>query len=546
MSFVTAEGYKNYVKGFVVKFINDNGKLPTKKDMVNQNISIDPLITTYGGWNNVLKALGFDRDTVEENINDEEVMAKLKELQEKLGTVPTLTHVKQEKINIKGLQNKFGSWNNIKKILKGELDEEKAQEEKTKRNIFDLEETTEELIALTKELGDVPKIAQAKSRGINVNRLIKMFGSWTNAKKELNLYSAQEEAVVAEITDLQRQTIKRPTIQKIKENNINIKPLIKKYGSWKQACNVLNIDLYDLECIKDEILQVAKDINKKPTVYELKKYGVNIKPLSQEYGGWYNIVREMELEKFDENRTMEQIQEVANIIDKTPTIKDLREHHVKTTKIFKTYGGWNKLREAMGLPKFSRYTNSELSEREEELKALGDTLGRTPTLKDVKDYNIHVSPLINRYGSWNNLLFKLGFKLNNRYTEEAIDALTNEVQELADRLGKAPTMKEVKENNIPLNPLKRKYGSFGKCLLAIGLKPRVLSHKLFDKDEVMAELKALSTELGKVPSMKTAKNHGIKVHSLIKEMGSWGKVKEALATMEEQTVAVEPIELRLA
>lgn len=544
MSFVTAEGYKNFVKGFVVEFVNDNGKLPSKKDMLNQNISIDPLITTYGGWNNVLKALGFERDSVEDNIDDNEVMEKLKELQNNLGSIPTLFQVKEAKINIKGLKKKFGSWNNIKRILKGELDEEKAQDEKVKRNIFDLEETTNELVALTKELGETPKIEQAKSKGINVNKLIRMFGSWSKVKTELNLYDVQEEAVITEIQSLQQQTIKRPTIEKIKENNINIKPLIKKYGSWKKACSSLNINLFDLESIKREVLKVAKDFNKKPTVYELKTCGVNVKPLAKEYGGWYNLSREMELDKFDEYRIMEQIQEVSNSLDKTPTIKELKQNHIKTTKIFKTYGGWHNLRKAIGLPKYSRYTNSELKEREEELLALGDKLGRTPTLKDVKEYNIQISPLINRYGSWNNLLFKLGFKLNNRFTDEAIDALTVEVQELANKLGKTPTMKEVKDCEIPLNPLKRKFGSFGKCLLALGLKPRVLSHDLFNKDEIMAELKELSNKIGKIPSMKVAKQNGIKVHSLVREMGSWGKVKEQLIAMDN--TSVEAVELRLA
>lgn len=544
MSFVIAEGYKSFVKGFVVEFVNENGKLPTKKDMINKNVSIDPLISNYGGWNNVLKALGFDRDTVEDNIDDSEVLAKLKELQENLGTVPTLYQVKENNINLKPLKKKFGSWNNIKRILKGEIDEEKAQDDKFKNNVFDLEETTNELVALTRELGETPKIEQAKAKGINVNKLIRMFGSWSKVKAELNLYDVQEEAVITEIQSLQEETIKRPTLEKIKENNINIKPLIKKYGSWKKACNYLNISLFDLDVLKNKVLEMAKDLNKKPTVYELKANGINVTPLAKEYGGWYNLSKEMELHKFDEYRIMEQIQEVAEKLDKTPTINDLKAEHIKTTKIFKTYGGWNKLRETIGLPKYSHYTNTEIKEMEKELLELGDKLGRTPTLKEAKFFNIQLSPLINRYGSWNNLLFKLGFKLNNKFTDEAIDALASEVQELANKLGKAPTMRELKDSEIPLNPLKRKYGSFGECLLALGLKPRVLSHKLFNKGEVMAELKELADRIGKMPSMKVAKQNGIKVHSLIRELGTWTNVKSELMSMD--SIPVDNVELRLA
>lgn len=546
MSFVS-EGYKNFVKTFVVDYLNENGKLPTKKAMYDRKVSIDPLISSYGRWDNVLKALGFDKEKLSETIDPEEVMAKLKDLKESLGTIPTLNDVKQENIQIKVLIEKFGSWTNVKRVLSGDLSEDEAQDEDLRNKGYTLEEVTESLINLTKELKSIPTLKQVKDNGIKVNILLKEYKSWTNVKNELGLYNIEESTIVEKVKDLQKETIKRPTMKAAKEKQINIRPLLKKYKNWKNVCNVFNIDLYDLDVIKDKIFEIAESLDRTPTVYELKDcYQLDITPLTKEYGGWYKFVEEEKLYEFNDNRVKKQIRGIADALDKTPTIKDLKENHVKFSKLFKRHHGWHNVRELMGLPKYSRFTNSELKEIEQQIIALGSELGRTPRLCDIKQYKIHVSPLINRYGSWNNLLFKLGFKLNNRYTDEAIESLTKDIIALSDKLGRTPTMQEVKENEIPLNPLSRKYGSFGRCLMALGLKPRVLPHDLYDREAIFAELQELSNKLGKIPSKNAAKENGIKVHSLVKDLGNWTKVKEAIIRLQENTTTTENVELRLA
>lgn len=545
MSFIVSEGYKQYVQGFVNDFFNKNGKLPNKKDILEMGVSIEPLITAMGSWKNVLTSLGFEVHNLDSTINNEEALNKLRELQEKLGSTPTLVNVKKENIYIKNLISKFGSWNNIKRILKGEISEDEAQKDEYKNNEFNLNKEIETLKDLTRELHKTPNIVEAKTKGLNVYKLVKIYGSWSKVKEELGLKNIEQDFIVSSIKEMQKKTVKRPTLQKLKENNINTATLIKKYGTWKNACSVLNLSLYDLEGIKRDVFELAETLNRAPKRYELEECGVNVMPLIVEYNGWYNAVKSIKLDEFDEMRLAEQIKKLSVKLDRTPTIEDLKVHHINIAKMFKKYKGWSNFREKIGLPKYSRFSNSLLMEREQEIIVLGKKLGRTPTLKDIKASKISISPLVNRYGGWNELLMKLGFKPNNRYSKEAVELLKNDVNELVAKTGKVPTIKELRTAGIPVNPIQKHYGSVAKFLLSMDLKPRLLRDELFDKDAILSELRELKEKLGKAPSLIQAKVAGIKTYGILKVYKKWSAVKEAIMG-DDKFEANQDIELRLA
>ena len=545
MSFIVSEGYKNYIKGFIKDFLDKNGELPSKKDVLESGISVEPLITAFGSWKNVLISLEFGTNQIEKNINDDEAMQKLKELQEKLGSTPTLSKVKEEKIYIKNLLTKFGNWNNIKRVLKGELSEETAQKHEYRNNTFDLEKEVEELKDLTRELQKTPNIVEAKTKGLNVYKLVKLYGSWTNVKEELGLKNIEQEFIVSQIKEIQKETVKRPTLKSLKDNHVNIATLIKRYGTWKNACSVLNLNLYDLEGVKKEVFELANVLNRAPKRYELEECGIKVTPLIEEYNGWYNAVKSIKLDEFDEFKISEQIKNLSVKLDRTPTIEDLKVNHIKTSKIFKKYHGWTKFREKIGLPKYSRFNNSLLMQREQEIVVLGKKLGRTPTLKDIKANKISISPLINRYDGWNNLLMKLGFKPNNRYSKEAVELLKVDVRKIFSETGKTPTIKELRKAGIPINPIKKHYGSVAEFLLSMDLKPRLLRGDLFNKEAVLDELRALKEKIGKAPSLNQAKSAGIKTYGLVKVYGKWNAVKEAIMGEDKQEENIN-VELRLA
>lgn len=571
MSFI-ADNYKEYIKKHVSEFIKENGKLPTKKDMENKDVSVAGLVDSCGGWNNGLIALGFGKDSILEAVNVDEEMDKVRNIQnQKGGVVPTLADLKKGKVKINVLLNKYGNWNNIKNLLKGDITEEEALREENIKDIFDEDKAREELIDFIKKYDKIPTMKEAKDKGINVNKLIKKYNTWTKVKEELGLYDVQRELVLEQIKEIQRkeEKVKRPSLAKLKAEKVNIKSLLKKYSTWKKACSELGIELYDVSLLESKVIEIAERMEKTPLESELRAQGINVKPLVEKYDGWYNVVEALELYKYNDQKALNEIQRLVGDIDKTPTKQQLRENHISLTGLFKRYNGWDGVREYMGLPKYSKFTNTQLKESEQQIIAIGNQLGRTPKLEDIIEVNkkakernrinkengveervdkIHVSALIHRYGSWNDLLYKLGFKINGKYPDSAIDELLDRVKSLANKLGRTPSIREVKAEGISITPLRRKFGSFGEALESIGLTPRVLSKKAYEanKDAILAQLKDIADELGKMPSMKQAKAKGIKTHGLVKDFGNWTKVKVAIEEMQQGNVQEQSSELRLA
>ena len=533
MSFLMAEGFKNYVKEAVFNFINKTGRIPTKKDMLEENISIEPLISTYGTWTNVLKALDCYKKDNRVSVTEEETFELLYKLQEKIGSIPTFTQVKKEKIDITILLKEYGKWSVVKEVLKGRLDKETAKKDKDKALIFDLEKTTEILIEETKRSKRIPTRKQANEMGLNTSKLIELFGSWENVINELNIYKTHEERVVLQLDTITELQKKRPTLMEIRERKIDVSPLINKYGSWRKACEELNLDskYVDIESIKEQVIELAKKLNRRPTVLDVQKEEIDVKSLIREYKGWKNVVKELDLDRFEINEIKEEILMLSEELDRTPKFKDLVNNKINVKKILSKYKKWSIFRTKIGLPTFSKFSNTQLKEKEQQILDLADELKKTPTIRDINAKKLKITALINRYGSWNNVLSKLGLKLNTRYTEQEIKDLCDKIIDLSKKLNKTPTIKDLKKHGISVAPLIRKYNSYNECLLSIGLTPNYLSETLYVKikESILTELTNLSKKLGKVPSMMTAKKFNIKVYSLLRDMGNWTNVKEELA-----------------
>ena len=537
---ILSEGYRNHIAGCIGEYIKENGRLPKKKDMENK-MSVKVVVNTYGGWKNALESLGFIKDS----LSPEKSVSKLKKIVEELGFIPTIKELKELDIDIKPAIELYGSWTEVKKYLKGEfttlkpvirkqnkLSKEKLKEEKLKLG--------EQIIALTRKLKNVPKINDLKDEEISIYKVNKLFENWNKAKEELSLRMIAIEEIVKDIKEIQKENVKRPSLSELKDYGVNTTLLIKEFGTWKEACNELNIALYDEEGIKTSLTDLAKSLGRTPLLKDIKDKNIPINYLIKEHSSWKNVVSDMELYKYDLDKTINEIKELSEIIDNTPRIVDMKENGVtKLSKVLKYYGGWNNLRAEIGLPKHSKYSYTEIKSIENDILSLADYLGNTPTLKEVLDRKIKYTALLSKYGSWNEILNGLGLELNNKYSDKEIDNLINKIKNLALELGRTPTISEMKDNNIAISPLKRKYGSVSKCLIENGIKPNVLSSKNLDKDEIIKEIQALATKIGKKPSMKMVKENGIKVYALLKEYGSWKNIKKIISVNDEECMLTD-------
>lgn len=527
---IVSNSYTEYAKSCIEGFVKANGRLPQKKE-IQTEVSVDYLVSTYGSWNNALVQLGIK----DKAIKVEETLELLKELRDSLGVIPSIKNVKDANIDVKNIIAEYGSWNIVKTLLKEDFVTAKPKRT-LKRNITAEEkenlkiELGNSIIELTKTLMKVPTIVQLKEEKISISKVMRYFGSWNKAKEELKLNEIEKDVIINELTETQKMTTERISVKDLNDADINVGRVKKLFGSWKKAYNEIGLEKARKECVKERVIDLTNKLQRTPSCKEIKQEGIPLLFITRETP-WREVKSEWELDKISNSYTINEIIQLSKNIDYTPTIQEIRENNIKPHRLFKLHGGWNKVREMIGLPKHSIYSNTYINEMESKLLDLAEENGKTPTYSLAKASEINVSALKSRHSSWNNVLFNLGLKLNSKYTDEAIVSLTKNVKDLAEMIGKTPTIKDLKEYGIAINPLRRKYGSLEECFDSIGLIPNTQTDKTYTKEKVLNSIKNLADKMGKIPSAKKTKEEGIKITRLIKELGSWKNVKESVKSI---------------
>ena len=527
-----SNSYLEFAKKTMEEFYNKNGRVPQKKEMASE-ISVDYLINTFGSWGNTLKSFGLKKET-----SCADALVSLRNLRDEINTVPSIKLVKEKNIDISGLIESYGSWGEVKKLLREGFatikPSNKRKNELSESELLELKnELSTKIVELANSLGRIPKISELKGEKISVVRINKLFGSWNDAKEELKLEDIERNNLTEELKSIQESSLDKVLSSDLKDYDIPYSRIKKIFGSWKKAYNEVGLSSVRAEVVKKEVVELTNSLQRTPSFKEIREHKIPMSFLTKNTP-WRELKKSWELDKISNSFIIDQIITLSKNIDYTPTVKELKENNIKTSKLFKFYGGWNNTRKAIGLPKHSKYSNSYIDEMEVQLLDLATSLGKTPTYTVAQDEDINVFALKARHGSWNNVLFNLGLKLNTNYTDEAIAKLGENIKALAESLGKTPTLNELKENGIAISPLRRKYGSMEQCFDALGLTPNTQTDKTYNREKILDTLKSLCLKLGKAPSAKRAKEEGIKTNKLIKDIGSWkaikNMIKEAVAS----------------
>jgi len=162
-----------------------------------------------------------------------------------------------------------------------------------------------------------------------------------------------------------------------------------------------------------------------------------------------------------------------------------------------------------------------------ELQRLVDELGRTPGLRDMNQQGAHSSKTYQKkFGSWNEALKQAGIEINNEHDIAKSDLL-DELIRLKNLLGRTPTSRDMAEkgkygtSNYP-----NKFGSWNDAVREAGLEPT--RDREVPREDLVAELKRVTEELGKPPNTEEMKEHGCYgVSTCSNEFGTWN---EALKT----------------
>jgi Homing endonuclease associated repeat len=143
-----------------------------------------------------------------------------------------------------------------------------------------------------------------------------------------------------------------------------------------------------------------------------------------------------------------------------------------------------------------RYTDDQILA---ELKACAERLGRSPTMREFAadpKTSVHPQTVIEHFGSWNRAKRLAGLVPRRFATREELLAL---LKELGDELGRVPTARDIDEHRGKM-PSKSLYwhtfGSLTNALREAGFDVPVGEERL---ERALEQAVALSRELGRLP-----------------------------------------------
>lgn len=145
-------------------------------------------------------------------------------------------------------------------------------------------ELLEDVRNLQSKLGKAPTMEDLREANIDVTPLLKTCGGWRNLKKSLN-----DTSEVDSIIDLMNKLNKIPTREDLKTNNVNIDNLMLHYGSWRNIKKELKLEDKYEEIVKNQLIELKK--TEKLSMENCKSNNIDIAFLIRKYGGWKEVLK---------------------------------------------------------------------------------------------------------------------------------------------------------------------------------------------------------------------------------------------------------------
>jgi hypothetical protein len=192
--------------------------------------------------------------------------------------------------------------------------------------------------------------------------------------------------------------------------------LCQRFRSWQtmlKLCNLeLNVDKYDNNELLSMIINVSKELDRTPSTTELEKFtGIALRNWTKRFGSYNNILNSLKIEPA--HKTPANVQESDdelmnmyiefsnkfNFKSGAPSRILDESPEIYSSDVFAIrFGSMNALREKCGFPEVRRgvakYTEKQILN---ELKELYYSLNRMPTVRDLKESNLPAISTILRY-----------------------------------------------------------------------------------------------------------------------------------------------------
>jgi hypothetical protein len=307
--------------------------------------------------------------------------------------------------------------------------------------------------------------------------------------------------VIAELQDLTDKLGRTPTAQDVKQQGAyGISTYERKFGSWNDAlekadCEINRQAVSDLRIPQSELIDklqnLADELGQTPRRQDMIQQGPHGATVYQDkFGSWNNALEKAGLEvrrqtNISNSDLLDELTRLADKLGQTPTKQHMHQQGCYGIKTYeRRFNSWNDTLKEAGL-EINKYHDISKSDLLDELQNLADELGRTPTQWDMfKQGGYSVGPYEQKFASWNDTLREAGLEIN-KYHDISKSDLLDELQNLADELGRTPRQQDmIQQGGYDTNPYRAAFGSWTNALDKVGLKhqriryPNHLDHKV--------------------------------------------------------------------
>jgi len=230
------------------------------------------------------------------------------------------------------------------------------------------------------------------------------------------------------------------------------------------------------------------------------------------------------------------LQKVADNLDESPTIDQYKTHGSYTPwKIRSRFGSWTEAKKEAGLPLnrsgSAGYANDEALI--EDIQRVAEEAQESPTAGQYQEKGKYsLGTIQRRFGGWNKAKQEADLETysNTGRKKHTDEELLNDLQRVAEELGKSPTFQQYRAEGGP-DPtvLADRFGSWNDAKKRANLEtyPRHGRLSYDDEQELLDDLKKVATELGESLSARQYRAHGeYDPGALQREFGSWNDAKE--------------------
>lgn len=348
----------------LTKLAADLGQVPTRREMDERDGTPDSgtYRRAFGSWNSALQRAGF-KPTKRSQISDDELLKALRTVAVDLGRTPTMADIRtrDDVPSASTYQSRFGSWSQAHR--------EAGLEPRT-QEIHTDEALLEGISDLAADVDSQPTADQMDERGpYAVSVYQRAFGSWTAALRKAGFNPPQHRYADGELLDALRRITtdlgRSPQVTDAMEYDDfpSLQVYYDRFESWENALEQAGIEPPpSREYTDDELLaalrELAADLERAPTMKEIETNETTPGPTvyKDHFGTWNETLREADLDpvrraQYTDEELLDALRELAALIDKTPTMKEMQEHDgFPSSGVYQNqFGSWNAAVQKAGL-----------------------------------------------------------------------------------------------------------------------------------------------------------------------------------------------------